>query len=106
MLKAIVCQVEHSLDLSQLLTIQNYYSLFTKQTEIGFVAILVYVDDLIITSDNMLAINYAKQVPSSQFNMKDMGELSISWALKQIELIKKCFYLKRNMSRIYSLSMA
>lgn len=51
------------------------YSLFTKHDALGFVAILIYVDDLIITGDNMNAITSAKQVLSSQFHMKDMGEL-------------------------------
>ncbi|XP_056695762.1 uncharacterized mitochondrial protein AtMg00810-like [Spinacia oleracea] len=51
------------------------YSLFTKQEGVNFTAILVYVDDLVITGNNMVSISAAKTFLSSQFHMKDLGEL-------------------------------
>ncbi|XP_056690240.1 uncharacterized mitochondrial protein AtMg00810-like [Spinacia oleracea] len=51
------------------------YSLFTKETESDLTVILVYVDDLIVAGTNLNEINAAKAFLSSQFHMKDMGEL-------------------------------
>lgn len=50
--------------------------MFTKQEHGVFTAILAYVDDLILTGNNMEAILVAKQVLSKEFKMKDIGELS------------------------------
>lgn len=51
------------------------YSLFTRENEKGFIAILVYVDDLIITGSSMDMISQAKEYLKGHFNMKHMGEL-------------------------------
>ena len=51
------------------------YSLFTKHETGNFTTILVYVDDLVIAGNNMQGITQAKEFLSSQFHMKDMGEL-------------------------------
>lgn len=51
------------------------YSLFTKQSHGSFTAILVYLDDLVLNGKNMDSIIEAKNFLSSQFHMKDMGEL-------------------------------
>jgi len=34
-----------------------YYSLFTQHTSHGYIAVLVYVDDMLITGDNIQLIN-------------------------------------------------
>ena len=52
------------------------YSLFTKREGDVFSAILVYVDDLIITGNNEGAIDAAKLFLSTHFHMKDMGAVS------------------------------
>lgn len=51
------------------------YSLFTRHTDQTFTAILVYVDDLLITGDNRHEIDSLKRLLSSQFQMKDLGPL-------------------------------
>ncbi|XP_021846221.1 uncharacterized mitochondrial protein AtMg00810-like [Spinacia oleracea] len=51
------------------------YYLFTKEAESDLTIILVYVDDLIVAGTNLTEINAAKAFLSSQFHMKDMGEL-------------------------------
>ncbi|XP_021836873.2 uncharacterized mitochondrial protein AtMg00810-like [Spinacia oleracea] len=51
------------------------YSLFTKKEGHSFTCILVYVDDLIVTGNDMKSITEAKAFLSSQFYMKDTGEL-------------------------------
>ena len=51
------------------------YSLFTKGTGAFFVALLVYVDDIIITSPNAEVIKSIKVFLHSQFKLKDLGPL-------------------------------
>lgn len=51
------------------------YSLFTYTRQHKFVAILVYVDDLLITGNNSNLIVEVKQFLSSTFMMKDLGSL-------------------------------
>ncbi|XP_072087345.1 retrovirus-related Pol polyprotein from transposon RE1 [Arachis hypogaea] len=51
------------------------YSLFTKQTESGFTALLVYVDDLILAGNNLGEINAVKTVLDDRFKIKDIGDL-------------------------------
>ncbi|KAJ3708504.1 hypothetical protein LUZ61_012209 [Rhynchospora tenuis] len=56
---------------------QSYadYSLFTLEKQDTFLAILVYVDDLVIAGNNSDAIVRFKQYLSSTFHMKDLGAL-------------------------------
>ncbi|GJV02811.1 retrovirus-related pol polyprotein from transposon TNT 1-94 [Tanacetum coccineum] len=51
------------------------YSLFTKKNAEGFTAILVYVNDLIITGNDTSQIELLKIQLRSQFHMKDLGDL-------------------------------
>ncbi|XP_022888908.1 uncharacterized protein LOC111404314 [Olea europaea var. sylvestris] len=51
------------------------YSLFTKGSGNTFVALLVYVDDIIITGSNIMAINSLKALLHSLFKFKDLGHL-------------------------------
>ncbi|KAK2354629.1 putative mitochondrial protein [Trifolium repens] len=51
------------------------YSLFTKQTSIGFTAILVYVDDLVMGGTDMDEITQLKALLDSKFSIKDLGHL-------------------------------
>lgn len=50
-------------------------SLFTKHTNSFFTAILVYVDDLIVTGNNLLEINAIKDFLHQSFKIKDLGYL-------------------------------
>ncbi|XP_022891686.1 uncharacterized protein LOC111406507 [Olea europaea var. sylvestris] len=49
------------------------YSLFTKGSEDNFVALLVYVDDIVIIGPNVQVINSLKTFLHSQFKLKDLG---------------------------------
>ena len=51
------------------------YSLFLKGTSTDFIALLVYVDDVIIASSNLDAIQNVKQFLHSKFTIKDLGVL-------------------------------
>ncbi|KAG8495219.1 hypothetical protein CXB51_012817 [Gossypium anomalum] len=51
------------------------YSLFTKKQGDKIVVLLVYVDDLLITGNDIGMIDELKRVLHSSFKMKDLGEL-------------------------------
>ena len=51
------------------------YSLFTKSCIAGFTAILVYVDYLVLASDNLEEIQAMKQLLDAKFRIKDLGPL-------------------------------
>lgn len=49
--------------------------MFTKHFDKSFMALLVYVDDIIITGDNLSLINEFKAVIDLTFKIKDLGTL-------------------------------
>uniref|UniRef100_A0A803MEL1 Uncharacterized protein n=1 Tax=Chenopodium quinoa TaxID=63459 RepID=A0A803MEL1_CHEQI len=51
------------------------YSLFVKDNNSSITAVLVYVDDLIITGNDVKEIQTLKSLLSSHFHMKDLGKL-------------------------------
>ena len=50
--------------------------MYTKLNGSGFVAMLVWVDDIIIAASNILLIPEAKGMLKERFHMKDLGRLS------------------------------
>jgi len=50
-------------------------SLFIKKLEKSFIALLVYVDDIILISDDMHEINTVKNLLNATFKIKDLGKL-------------------------------
>lgn len=54
---------------------QSDYSLFTRHEKSGFVALLVYVDDIILDSGNLTIIEEIKDHLHSQFKIRDLGVL-------------------------------
>ena len=51
------------------------YSLFTKGTGSDFVALIVYVEDIILTGPSQSVIKSSKNFLHSQFKLKDLGPL-------------------------------
>ena len=58
------------------------YSLFTKKNSTSFIALLVYVDDILIASDNKQAVDELKVMLDQQFKLKDLGDLKFFLGLE------------------------
>jgi hypothetical protein len=51
------------------------YTLFTRTLEDSFIALLVYVDDIVIASDNAAEVSKFIQLLNDRFKLKDLGQL-------------------------------
>ena len=56
--------------------------MFTKKTLGSFIALLVYVDDILIASDNPKSVAELKILLDQQFKLKDLGDLKFFLSLK------------------------
>lgn len=54
---------------------QHDYSLFMRKTDNNIIAILVYVDDMLITGSHLELIESTKLILQQAFKMKDLGEI-------------------------------
>nr|GEX95261.1 uncharacterized mitochondrial protein AtMg00810-like [Tanacetum cinerariifolium] len=61
---------------------KNDYALYVKSKKGLFVALLVYVDDIVVTGIDLSEIESFKSFLSSKFMIKDLGELKSFWELK------------------------
>ncbi|GKA79058.1 putative reverse transcriptase domain-containing protein [Tanacetum coccineum] len=61
------------------------YSLYTKYNGEKFIALLVYVDDIVITGNDNVGINDFKVFLSTKFMIKDLGVLKYILGIKVVE---------------------
>ncbi|GJV08421.1 ribonuclease H-like domain-containing protein [Tanacetum coccineum] len=64
------------------------YSLYTKSNNGIFLALLVYVDDIIITGNNVSKIEKFKVYLKSKFMIKDLGKLKYFLAIEVVDTDK------------------
>ncbi|KAL5831849.1 hypothetical protein ACOSQ4_017203 [Xanthoceras sorbifolium] len=82
------------------LQFKSDYSLFTRGNGATFIILLMYVDDIIITSPNLHCISELKTFLHTQFKLKDLGSLKyflgleIARSLKGIVLSQRHYTLQ------------
>ncbi|KAL0416521.1 UNVERIFIED_CONTAM: Retrovirus-related Pol polyprotein from transposon RE2 [Sesamum latifolium] len=74
----LVCKLGHSIyglkQASRLTQSANDHCLFTKGTPNGLMALLVYVDDILVTAPSLADIRSVKDYLHSLFTIKDLGD--------------------------------
>ena len=73
------------------------YSLFTKKFNQSFIALLVYVDDILIASNDVHAVEELKVSLDQEFKLKDLGNLNFFLVLKWPDQNKVFLCAKENM---------
>ncbi|GJR24286.1 ribonuclease H-like domain-containing protein [Tanacetum coccineum] len=63
----------------------NDHSLFTKSKNNKFIALLVYVDDIVVTGNCVDKIEKFKKFPESKFKIKDLGSLKYFLGIEVIK---------------------
>lgn len=59
---------------------KNDYLVFTKRTDTSITILAIYVDDIIITGDNISIIQFTKAHLHKIFRIKDLGKTQLfSW---------------------------
>ncbi|KAI9185880.1 hypothetical protein LWI28_011526 [Acer negundo] len=70
------------------------YSLFTKTKGKLFTALLIYVDDILITGNDLVSIAATKKFLHSHFNLKDLGNLKYFLGI-EVSTSKKGIYISQ-----------
>nr|GEU54847.1 hypothetical protein [Tanacetum cinerariifolium] len=81
--KLIVALIEHGFEQRKF-----DYSLYVKHKGDVFIALLVYVDDIVITRTNKVEINNFTKFLSSKFLIKDLGELKYFLGIEVLKIDK------------------
>lgn len=67
-----------------------------------FLCLLLYVDDMLITSKNMYRINNLKDRLSDEFEMKDLGAKTIlGMRYERFKTLASCFFHRGSISKKY-----
>nr|GEU40278.1 ribonuclease H-like domain-containing protein [Tanacetum cinerariifolium] len=74
---------------------KSEYLLFTRTNNHGFLALLVYVDDIIVTGSNIHEIEKFKEFLKSRFMIKDLGRLKYFLGIKVVDTSNGIFLSQR-----------
>lgn len=72
-------------------------TLFIRKRDSDIVIISLYVDDLLVTGNNLEMIEDFKEEMKKVFEMTDLGEMSYFLGCRFIKLKMKCSFAKRSM---------
>ncbi|XP_029127784.1 uncharacterized protein LOC114916044 [Cajanus cajan] len=72
------------------------HTLFTQGTNSTFIAILVYVDDIVIASPNLATITSVKDMLHQYFKLKDLGDLKFFLSLELSKSKSRIFMCQRH----------
>ena len=64
--------------------VDKNHCVYVKRSEKNFIILTLYVDDILLTSNNKKFLFITKKWLSSSFEMKDMGEVSYVFDVKNI----------------------
>ena len=79
------------------------YLVFTRVKGSSIIIILVYVDDILIASNDMDAVNSFKQFLDSKFKLKDLGTLKYFLGLEVARTTKVSIYVRGSIPWIFLL---
>ncbi|KAD3641550.1 hypothetical protein E3N88_30774 [Mikania micrantha] len=96
-------KISEFLEVNGFISMPSDASLFVKQSEMEITVVLVYVDDLIITGNDMNEMQRLKANLSTRFKMKDLGKLQRFLGL-ELEYLKGGGVLHHNRYTIDLLS--
>ncbi|KAA3469055.1 dynamin-related protein 4C-like [Gossypium australe] len=65
---------------------------YVKPTDIGYIIICLYVDDILIVGSNNEMVKHTKDMLNSRFDMKDIGLTNVILGI-QIKRSSKCFVM-------------
>ena len=71
------------------------YSLFTRTQGTSFIALLVYVDDILLASNDPQSVKLLKESLHAEFKLKDLGNLKYFLGLEVQDLLKGFLYGQR-----------
>ena len=63
--------------------------LFILQQDSNKVYLLVYVDDMLIASKELIEVEHVKKTIGTIFNVRDLGEVSSSWEWRFQEITSR-----------------
>lgn len=74
---------------------QADHSLFTRHTGPNILVVLVYVDDLLVTGNDLTSIRHLQEFLSSKFQLKDLGKLKYFLGIEVARSTKGIFINQR-----------